>query len=145
MKSLLFLIQLFRERLSEGWYGQPKYCYKKTIHVVLNQRCTSLCTSRFLYIYTVLVAFGLSTFNSNRTNQKLCKKLANEKHQHSLYFQPGSTKYWRSVLNTLIDAINNKFTPLQDDAHPLPWVISNPFLFVFKTRIFHIHAKKLFY
>ena len=40
--------------------------------------------------------------------------------KHSLYFQPGSTKYWRSVLNTLSDAINNKFTPLQDDAHPLP-------------------------
>ena len=40
--------------------------------------------------------------------------------KHSLYSQPGSTKYWRSVLNTLSDAINNKFTPLQDDAHPLP-------------------------
>ena len=55
------------------------------------------------------------------------------------------TKYWRSVLNTLSDAINNTFTPLRDDAHPLPWVISNPFLFVFKTLIFHIHAEKLFY
>ena len=40
--------------------------------------------------------------------------------QHSLYTQPGSTKYWRSVLNTLSDAIKNKFTPLRDDAHPLP-------------------------
>ena len=40
--------------------------------------------------------------------------------KHSLYSQPGSTKYWRSVLNTLSDAINNKFTPLRDDAHPLP-------------------------
>ena len=29
----------------EGWYGQPKYCYKK-IHVVLNQLCSSLWTSR---------------------------------------------------------------------------------------------------
>ena len=40
--------------------------------------------------------------------------------KHSLYFQPGSTKYWRSVLNTLSNAINNKFTPLQDDVLPLP-------------------------
>ena len=30
----------------------------------------------------ILVVFGLSTFNSNRTNHKLCRKLANEKHQH---------------------------------------------------------------
>ena len=28
----------------EAWYGQPKYCYKKTIHVVMNQLCSSLCT-----------------------------------------------------------------------------------------------------
>ena len=37
----------------EGWYGQPKYCYKKKIHVVLNQLCSSLWTSRswFLFIY----------------------------------------------------------------------------------------------
>ena len=40
--------------------------------------------------------------------------------KHSLYSQPGSTKYWRSVLNTLSDAINNKFTPLRDGTHPLP-------------------------
>ena len=40
--------------------------------------------------------------------------------KHSLYSQPGSTKYRRSVLNTLSDAINNKFTPLRDDDHPLP-------------------------
>ena len=51
VKSPPFLIQLFGERLSEGWYGQPKYCYEKTIHVVLIQRCTSLWTSRFWYIY----------------------------------------------------------------------------------------------
>ena len=31
----------------EGWYGQSKYCYKKTIHVVMNQLCSSLWTSRF--------------------------------------------------------------------------------------------------
>ena len=30
----------------EGWYGQPKYCYEKTMHVVLNQLCSSLWTSR---------------------------------------------------------------------------------------------------
>ena len=23
----------------EGWYGQPKYCYEKTVHVVMNQLC----------------------------------------------------------------------------------------------------------
>ena len=41
--------------------------------------------------------------------------------KHSRYSQPGSTKYWRSVLNTLSDPVNNKFTPLRDDAHPLPY------------------------
>ena len=30
----------------EGWYGQPKYCYEKTIHVVLNQLWSTLWTSR---------------------------------------------------------------------------------------------------
>ena len=30
----------------EGWYGRPKYCYEKTIHLVLNQLCSSLWTSR---------------------------------------------------------------------------------------------------
>ena len=30
----------------EGWYGQPKYFYDKTIPVVLNQLCSSLWTSR---------------------------------------------------------------------------------------------------
>ena len=34
----------------EGWYGQSKYCYKKTIHVVMNQLCSSLWTSRFWFI-----------------------------------------------------------------------------------------------
>ena len=28
-------------------YGQPKYCYEKTIHIVLNQLCSSLWASRF--------------------------------------------------------------------------------------------------
>ena len=32
-----------------SWYGQPKYCYEKTIHVVLNQLCSSLWTSRFWF------------------------------------------------------------------------------------------------
>ena len=40
--------------------------------------------------------------------------------KHSLYSQPRSTKYWRSVLNTLSDATNYKFTPLRDYDHPLP-------------------------
>ena len=31
----------------EGWYGQPKYCYEETIHVPLNQLCSSLWTYRF--------------------------------------------------------------------------------------------------
>ena len=30
----------------ERWYGQPKYCYEKTIPVVLNQLGSSLWTSR---------------------------------------------------------------------------------------------------
>ena len=30
----------------EGWYGQPKYCYEKTMHVVLNWLCSSLWTCR---------------------------------------------------------------------------------------------------
>ena len=42
----------------EGWYGQPKYCYKKTIHVVLNQLCSSLWTSLSrLYILADLISF----------------------------------------------------------------------------------------
>ena len=41
--------------------------------------------------------------------------------KHSLYSQPRSTKYWQpSVLNTLSDATNYKFTLLRDDNHPLP-------------------------
>ena len=35
----------------EGWYGQPKYCYKKTIHVVMNQLCSSLWTSRLCFFF----------------------------------------------------------------------------------------------
>ena len=32
----------------EDWYGQPKYCYEKTIHFVLiDQLCCRLWTSRF--------------------------------------------------------------------------------------------------
>ena len=30
----------------ERWYGQPKYCYEKTIPVVLNQLGSSVWTSR---------------------------------------------------------------------------------------------------
>ena len=39
----------------EGWYGQPKYCYEKTIHVVLNQLCSSLWTSRFWFLIFWLI------------------------------------------------------------------------------------------
>ena len=38
----------------EGWYSQPKYCYEKTIRVVLNQLSSSLWTCRFWFLY-----FGL--------------------------------------------------------------------------------------
>ena len=41
----------------EGWYGQPKYCYEKTIHVVLNQLCSSLWTSRFWFLIFWLIRF----------------------------------------------------------------------------------------
>ena len=37
----------------EGWYDQPKYCYKKTIHVVMNQLCSSLWTSRLWFFFYV--------------------------------------------------------------------------------------------
>ena len=37
-----------------GWYGQPKYCYKKTIYVVMISFCSSLSTSRFLVTYKIL-------------------------------------------------------------------------------------------
>ena len=41
--------------------------------------------------------------------------------KHFLYCQPRSTKYWRhSVLNTLSDAINYKFTPLREITIPPP-------------------------
>ena len=61
-----FFITIFRLaipaffRFTEGWYGQQKYCYEKTIHVVLNQRCRSLWTSRF-WSYILVVLVGLIT------------------------------------------------------------------------------------
>ena len=39
----------------EGWYGQPKYCYGRTIHFVLNQLCSSLWTSRFWFLTLRLI------------------------------------------------------------------------------------------
>ena len=39
----------------EGWYRQPKYCYEKTTHVVLNQLCSSLWTSRFWFLIFWLI------------------------------------------------------------------------------------------
>ena len=47
-----FFITIFRLAIpalckpEEGWYGMQKYCYKKTIHVVMNQLCSSLWTCR---------------------------------------------------------------------------------------------------
>ena len=38
----------------EGWYGQPKYCYKKTIHVVMNQLCSSLWTSHLWFYFFLM-------------------------------------------------------------------------------------------
>ena len=37
---------------------QPKYCYEKTIHVVLNQLCSSLWTSRFWSSVVHYFTFG---------------------------------------------------------------------------------------
>ena len=34
----------------EGWYGLPKYCYKKAIHVVMNLLCSSLWTCRLWFV-----------------------------------------------------------------------------------------------
>ena len=52
----------------EGWYGQPKYCYEKTIHVVLNQLCSSLWTSRFWFLIFWLIRFLFQ--RSNVYNQQ---------------------------------------------------------------------------
>ena len=46
---MLWFLQKFSNicKPEEGGYGQPKYCYEKTIHVVLNQLRSSLWTSHF--------------------------------------------------------------------------------------------------
>ena len=44
---------LHLNNIEEGWYGQPKYCYKKPIHVVMNQLCSSLWTSRLAFFFYV--------------------------------------------------------------------------------------------
>ena len=59
---ILWLLHKFSNicKPEEGWYGQPKYCLtkKKTIHVVLNQLCSSLWTSLSrLYILADLISF----------------------------------------------------------------------------------------
>ena len=57
---ILWLLDKFSNigKPEEGCYGQPKYCYKKTIHVVLNQLCSSLWTSLSrLYILADLISF----------------------------------------------------------------------------------------
>ena len=61
MTLSIYIILWFLHKFSnickpeEGWYGQPKYCYEKTIHVVLNQLCSSLWTSRSCFIYGVVI------------------------------------------------------------------------------------------
>ena len=54
------------------------------------------------------------------------------------YFYYRGTKYWRSVLNTLSDATNYKFTPLQGDNHtsPSPQLFQVFFPLSFKTCFF---------
>ena len=49
---ILWLLHKFSNicKPEEGWYGQPKYCYRKQLHVVLNQLCSSLWTSRSWFV-----------------------------------------------------------------------------------------------
>ena len=51
---ILWLLHKFSNicKPEEGWYGQPKYCYRKQLHVVLNQLCSSLWTSRSWFVYS---------------------------------------------------------------------------------------------
>ena len=51
----------------EGWYRQPKYCYEKTTHVVLNQLCSSLWTSRFWLIRSLQEIQRLQLAGSSST------------------------------------------------------------------------------
>ena len=42
-------LRVYRYKPEDGWYGQPKYCYEKTIHVFLS---------------SFAVVFGLLVFGS---------------------------------------------------------------------------------
>ena len=67
-----------------------------------------------------LVVFGLSTMNSNRTNHKLRKKLANQKCQHvSLRFSGIRTRYWHKFA----DALHRRFraSATSTKQHVTPW------------------------
>ena len=56
----------------EGWYGQPKYCYEKAIHVVLNQLCSSLWTS--LWFHNFWCGFvNVATYRI-RSRGRVCSK-----------------------------------------------------------------------
>ena len=48
-------------KLEEGWYGQPKYCYEKAIHVVMISFAVVLRLFVFLFPYESPVC---SVFNS---------------------------------------------------------------------------------
>ena len=67
-----------------------------------------------------LVVFGLSTMNSNRTNHKLRKKLANQKRQHvSLRFCGIRTRYWHKFPDALHRRFRASATPTKQ--HVMPW------------------------
>ena len=56
---MLWFLQKFSNicKPEEGRYGQPKYCYEKTIHVVLNQLCSGVWTSYFWLSMTYFPRF----------------------------------------------------------------------------------------
>ena len=56
---MLWFLQKFSNicKPEEGGYGQPKYCYEKTIHVVLNQLCSGVWTSYFWLSMTYFPRF----------------------------------------------------------------------------------------
>ena len=66
---------IWRGDLTEGFcvtsFGGGGVCLEGLIH-----------GGAYFRNFTVLVVFGLSTLNSNRTNHKLRKKLANQKGRH---------------------------------------------------------------
>ena len=67
----LFLVNTVRVYRIVLIYGQPKYCYEKTIHVVLNQLCSSLWTSRFWFLIFWLIRFLFQRSNVIYNQQDL--------------------------------------------------------------------------